>query len=202
MVNNIWNNKLAGLPGATWSVFSIMWARFADWLTTRVVLGNLKYHGKKIRLMRGCVFRYPQWVVIADNVIVGKDTVFTAEICKEYDNFEGKGFLSIEKGVSIGNNCEIDFSGGITINKEAHLAHHVHIITHNHGYNYKNQPTGTQLEIGEMAFIGSGSIILDKCCRIGKSSVVGAGSVVTKDIPDYAVVAGNPARVIRFIQFE
>jgi acetyltransferase-like isoleucine patch superfamily enzyme len=52
-------------------------------------------------------------------------------------------------------------------------------------------------EIGSDVWIGRGAIILSGK-RIGNGAVIGAGSVVTKDVPDYAVVAGNPARIIRY----
>ena len=55
----------------------------------------------------------------------------------------------------------------------------------------------TPLEIGIDVWIGSRAIILPGCQRIGAHSIIGAGSVVTHDVPDYAIVGGNPARVIR-----
>ena len=85
------------------------------------------------------------------------------------------------------------------IRENAHIAHHVLISTHDHGYDYRNTPIGKSLEIGEGAFIGSRSIILHNCNRIGKNAVVGAGSVVTKDVPDNAIAAGNPAQVIKYV---
>ncbi len=53
------------------------------------------------------------------------------------------------------------------------------------------------LVIGDDAWIGANAIVLPGCGRIGRGAVVGAGSVVTRDVPDFAVVAGNPARLIR-----
>ena len=55
-----------------------------------------------------------------------------------------------------------------------HIAHQILILTHDHGYDYRNIP-------------------------IGKNAVVGIGSVVTKEVPDYAIVAGNPAKILRYI---
>lgn len=76
--------------------------------------------------------------------------------------------------------------------------HGKNIIMH-HGFDYRNKPVGKALEIGEYAFIGSKSIIVHNCNYIGKHAVIGSGSVVTKDVPDFAVVAGNPARIIKYI---
>ena len=53
--------------------------------------------------------------------------------------------------------------------------------------------------VGEGSLIGAGSIILPEV-SIGKWAIIGAGAVVTKDVPDYAVVYGNPAKIIRYNQ--
>ena len=56
----------------------------------------------------------------------------------------------------------------------------------------------TPLDIEGDVWIGSRSIILPGCKRIGHGSIVGAGSVVTRDVPDYAIMGGNPAKIIKF----
>jgi maltose O-acetyltransferase len=53
------------------------------------------------------------------------------------------------------------------------------------------------LEICEDVWIGARVIVLPGCKRIGAHSIIGAGSVVTHDVPDYAIVGGNPAKIIR-----
>lgn len=54
-----------------------------------------------------------------------------------------------------------------------------------------------KLEIGNDVWIGQYAIITPSCKRIGDGAVIGAGAIVTKDVPDYAIVAGNPARVLK-----
>lgn len=56
------------------------------------------------------------------------------------------------------------------------------------------------LEIGEGSWIGTDVIVLPQVKKIGAYSVIGAGSVVTKDVPDNVVVAGNPAKIIRELE--
>ena len=97
----------------------------------------------------------------------------------------------------------LDYSGHVIINNGVKIAngviiesHHRDIDAYNHGLDI-NIPT--ELIIGENAYIGSRAIILDSCNYIGKCARIGAGAVITKDVPDYAVVGGVPAKIIRII---
>lgn len=86
----------------------------------------------------------------------------------------------------------------IVIEDHAHVTMRCIVLTHN--FDTKNTGTGYwskgHVHICEGAFIGANTVICNTV-RIGKWSVVGAGSVVTKDIPDYEVWGGNPARFIK-----
>ncbi|MBR4197321.1 MAG: hypothetical protein IKQ94_00950 [Bacteroidales bacterium] len=56
----------------------------------------------------------------------------------------------------------------------------------------------TSLFIDDDVWIGSRAIILPGCSRIGRGAIIGAGAVVTKDVPDYAIVGGNPAKILKY----
>ncbi len=192
MIEKIWNKKLRGIPSTFLIGISIIFDKINSSITTALFTSNLKYSGKKIKVMKGVSYRYPGNIEVHNEVIIGKHTSLTSEGLNTH-------YLVLEDGVSIGSNCNIDFTGGIIIKKNAHIAHDVLISTHDHGFDYKSKPKGKHLEIGEYAFIGSKSIIMHNCNYIGKNAIVGTASVVTKNIPDYAIVAGNPASVIKYV---
>ena len=102
--------------------------------------------------------------------------------------------------VKIGNNVFINSNllamarGGITIEDDVQIAGNVSLLTNNHDpYDRMILPCKPIL-IKKGAWIGANVVVL-RGISIGKHAIVGAGSVVTKDVPDYAVVAGNPAKV-------
>lgn len=109
------------------------------------------------------------------------------------------------------------FPAGVTVGRYVSIAAGVRIFLRNHPlerlslhpffYNHllgyvreDNIPSGT-LWIGHDAWVGDGAIVTPSCRRIGVGAVIGAGSVVTRDVPDFAIVAGNPAKLIR-MRFE
>ena len=99
-------------------------------------------------------------------------------------------------GVKIGNRVYLDRSvfidtvGAVTIEDEATLTRGVIVLTHSRKHPYIRPVT-----IKKGAFIGVNSVILGGI-TIGAGAIIGAGSIVTHDIPDHAVVAGNPAKRI------
>jgi acetyltransferase-like isoleucine patch superfamily enzyme len=106
-------------------------------------------------------------------------------------------------------NVFIDDEGEIKIGKDVLISNNVSIYTHNHEENkYKwsekleHHKIKTKLVIEDNVFIGHGAIILSTCKKIGKNSIIGAGTVITHDIPKNQVWAGNPAIKIRDRQFD
>lgn len=112
--------------------------------------------------------------------------------------------ISVGLNCCIGTNTMIDYSGGISILDEVTISDNVMLYTHTHSIHdqnlcWKELPVRfSSLEIGNYAWICSNVIILENVNYIGKFSVVGAGAVVSRDVPDYAIVVGNPAKVIGY----
>lgn len=104
--------------------------------------------------------------------------------------------------IHIGNNVFINANllamarGGITIEDDVQIAANVQLLTNNHDLYDRMVLECKPIVIRKGAWIGAGVTVLPGV-EIGKHAVVGAAAVVTKDVPDYAVVVGNPARVIK-----
>ncbi len=105
------------------------------------------------------------------------------------------------------------FPPGVKIGRYVSVANGVRVILHNHPYDrlsmhpfFYNPELGyvdtekvsfKPLEIGHDAWIGDGAKILPNCNKIGIGAVIGAGAVVTKDVPNFAIVAVNPSKIIK-----
>lgn len=94
--------------------------------------------------------------------------------------------------------CLMMSAGGITIEDEALIAANVQLISNNHDLEHRNIITCKPVKICRKAWIGAGATILPGV-TVGENAVVGAGSVVTHDVPPNTIVAGNPARFIKNI---
>jgi len=149
---------------------------------------------------------------IAGDVILGQD-VFLAQFVNLYGCSIGDysrigTFVEIQKGVHIGSNCKIQSHSficeGVRIKNRVFIGHGVTFIndklpktTNLDGTIKRNGDwTCTETTIEDEASIGSGSTIL--CgINIGRGAIIGAGSVVTKNVPDGQVWAGNPAKPLK-----
>src|SRR6202040_28085 len=146
------------------------------------------------------------------DVQLGKDVKLSKFInlygCEVGDRTKIGAFVEIQKNAKVGKNCKISshtfICEGVTIEDHVFIGHGVTFI--NDSYPRATTPRGTlQVEtdwklevtlVKKGASIGSRATILAKVV-IGENAIVGAGSVVTRDVPDNAVVAGNPAKVLR-----
>jgi acetyltransferase-like isoleucine patch superfamily enzyme len=155
------------------------------------------------------------FVRIAPDVHLGKDVRIYAFVnlygCEIGDESRVGTFVEIQKGAKIGRRVKVSSHSficeGVTIEDEVFIGHGVMFI--NDKYPHATNPSGglqTEADwkcistlVRQRASIGSNATIL--CgVTIGENAIIGAGSVVTHDVPAWTVVAGNPARIIRKIE--
>lgn len=154
------------------------------------------------------------WNCIAEDVRLGANVRLSKFInlygCEIGDDTRIGAFVEIQKNARVGARCKISshtfICEGVVIEDNVFIGHGVMFI--NDSYPRATNPDGSlQTEadwkvettvIRKGASIGSGATILSNV-SIGEGALVGAGSVVTRDVPPNAVVAGNPAKVLRFI---
>lgn len=185
-----WNHRVLGLILSLSIVLSSIYHVLINKIVTFIYKYGLGKIGNNVTINRGFICRYPGNLNMGDNVIIDYDVEFFTE--------DKNSSLLLSKNVSIGRNTIIDFTGGIEMGEYTHIAAFSYILTHDHGYDPHDQPIGKKLIISDHVFIGIHSIILSNVSYIGSHAVIGAGSIVTKDVPDYTVVVGKPANIIKY----
>ncbi len=152
---------------------------------------------------------------IAPDVKLGRNVRIYAFVnlygCVIGDETSIGAFVEIQKGAKIGARCKIQshtfICEGVTIEDEVFVGHNVSFI--NDAYPRATTDDGRMqgaadwspipTYVKRRASIGTGAVLLGGI-TVGEGAVVGAGSVVTRDVPAAAVVAGNPARVLRMVE--
>lgn len=170
-------------------MLGIVLTRFCDGLLTGLWRHNLGSLGRGSRIQRGTTIRYPASVSIGSGTSIGRDV----DISSEHPD----GFCRIGNHVIVGVGCRLDASGGLDIADDVVVSENVMLLTHAHGYDPKSYPAKVPLEIGSKAWIGARAVVVEGVGRIGKGAIIAAGSVVTKAVPDNAIVAGVPARIVK-----
>lgn len=106
--------------------------------------------------------------------------------------------VTIGKNVYINSNILMMSRGGITIEDDVMIAANVSLLTNNHDSYERQVLTCKPIIIKKGAWLGAGATLLPGV-TVGKYAIVGAASVVTHDVPDYVVVVGSPAKVIKML---
>jgi acetyltransferase-like isoleucine patch superfamily enzyme len=157
------------------------------------------------------------YLCIAPDVKVGNNVKFSKFVnlygCEVGDDTKIGAFVEIQKNAKIGKRCKISshtfICEGVTIEDEVFIGHNVTFV--NDTFPRATTVAGSlQTEadwkvettlVKRGASIGSGATILANV-MIGEHALIGAGAVVTKDVPAHAVVSGNPGRVVRYFESE
>ena len=173
------------------------------WLYWRNKFGSVK---SKVKIGHHITFQNPRYLYFGKSVGIGHHTYFLP--CTKYagETFSPK--------IIIGDNCWIGIRNSfaaidkVQIGNNVLFAGYVHITDHSHGYEDNTMPVKKQ------KLISKGPVIIEDDCwlgfgcevlsgvHIGKHSIVAARAVVTKDVPAYSIVAGNPARIVKKYDFE
>ena len=156
-------------------------------------LDDFRMLGEDTIIEPGVLAFHCENITIGQSVYIGHNTIIKAYYKNE---------MKIGSGTWIGQNCFFHSAGGIEIGRAVGIGPSVKILTSNHVNNELNQPVLfnpielKNVVIKDGADIGVGAIILPGI-TIGKSAIIGAGAVVTKDVGEYAIVVGNPAHEIK-----
>jgi len=155
-----------------------------------------------------------EFCCITDDVKLGKNVKLSKFInlygCTIGDNTKIGAFVEVQKNAHIGSNCKISshtfICEGVTIEDDVFIGHGVMFINDTYPRATVNGTLQTEADwsveptlVKKGASIGSNCTILSHV-TIGENAIIGAGSVVTKDVPAGTIVAGNPANIIRRIK--
>lgn len=148
----------------------------------RIILAELKFRNIKFKTEgKNCVYKYLN------------------------SNFSYSNRISLGDNVNIGPGCDIDGAGNVNIGNGVIFAPEVCIYSRTHNFNSKDLSalpfdnimlTG-EVVIDDYVWIGRRATVLPGV-KIGKGVVIGAGAVVSKDIPDFGIAVGNPAKVVKY----
>jgi len=188
-----------------------IWAAVLRGIAYRAVLGGI---GSSCLIEEDVRFCVPQRIFLGKRVFIGQYSYLDATYKDSFIRLgndvhlarfctlrAGKRGITIHDGVGINKYTFLDGNGGIEIGANALLSPGVQCISGNHIFDDPDIPIkyqGTEygkITIGEDCWLGTNVIVLPEV-TIGRGAVIGAGAVVTKDIPAYAIALGVPAKVV------
>ena len=172
--------------------------------------------GKRVSFGKSVTIRHPHKISIEDDVVIDDYCVLDAKglnnngIYISKNVFVGRGSILsckngdiiLEKNVNIGFNSEIFSGSKVVVGENTLIAAYVYIIGGGHDYSRVDIPISEQekpssgIKIEKNCWIGAGAEVFDNV-TIGEDTIIGAGAVVSKDIPAFSIAAGIPARVAK-----
>ncbi len=152
------------------------------------------------------VLELPLRVTGEEKISIGSDVFIGAgSWLQVLDRAKGDLVIQIGDGTSIVGACVVSAASSVRIGRAVLIARNVYIADHMHAFEDTKRPVMHQgigrvgpVEIGDGAWLGE-NVVVGPGVRIGSGAVVGANAVVLDDVPDFAVAAGVPAKVIRLL---
>ncbi len=180
-----------------------------EWFAKRAAITAHTRRGRRFAAFGdGSWLCFPPVALYGEHAIrIGADTLIGPYVSLSAGMVPGQELISDEI-VTIGDRCLIGRSSSIvghfsiTIENDVFFGPNVYVTDQNHGVIDPSQPIGRQLEpeqpvvIGEGSWLGANVVVLPGV-TIGRHVAVGAGSIVTRDLPDHTVAVGSPAKVIK-----
>lgn len=177
-------------------------------VSARAQLKRLRHAGRGIVLGRGVKIEHPECVSLGNNVHLNDHcwlSLLTENRQAGSPPVELQPELIIADGSYVGRFGTLACINRVTIGRDVMISDRVFIGDATHGFARTDMPIRNQfltskgpVEIGDGTWIGIGVSVLANV-KIGRNCVIGAGSVVTSDIPDYCIAVGAPARIVRRI---
>jgi len=172
-------------------------------------IGPNSRHGRRFgHLGQGSAICFPasalfgeRWISIGDGCMIGPYSSLSAGVSPGHVP-DRDPVIEIGDRTVVGKGSGIVGHREIVIGDDVWTGHHVYVTDANHGYEDVTLPIGAQfaeprpVRVGSGSWLGHATVVLPGS-TIGRHVVVGAGSVVAGDLPDFSVAVGNPARVIR-----
>jgi acetyltransferase-like isoleucine patch superfamily enzyme len=160
----------------------------------QILLGSHLFEMPGLNVIR--YFLYTRLFHMGKGCIIGSKILFVTP-----HSFGKRCPLKIGHRVKFLEYAHIDYSGGLSVGDDVWFSNRCTVYTHTHAVASRElrskQPVlYSSLEIGDDAWICAHAIVMPQVKRIGRGAIIGAGAVVTKDVPDYAIVAGNPAQIV------
>lgn len=163
---------------------------------------KLAAFGSNSQIGKDCIIQHPEHIFTGQNVSIGANT-FIGPVTN-YAGLRYNPKIEIGDNTIIGRNNSLAAINGIRIGRDVLFAGQVHITDHSHGYQDFDTPIVRQQLISKGPVMIEDQCWLGFACEIlsgvhnGMHSIVAARAVVTKDVPDYTVVGGNPARILKY----